>query len=254
MFESTPAEFADAQRGAAAEPVDDGSKKPPDPATFVVKLISATRTYQAVALDMLRSDLPVVAVYFEGIDMMGHRFQHYMPPRMAQASDTDADRYRDAVTYFYVMQDEWIGELVAASGSSTDVVVVSDHGFRNGADRPVDILPFTTGQPAEWHRPWGILAMDGPSIRPGKLPPSSLYDIAPTLLYLSGLPAAQDMQGLVIEAAIRPEILAKHPPSRIASYEVVGEPLCRSKSTPSGAASEALDEMMANLRALGYVG
>ena len=100
----------------------------------------------------------------------------------------------------------------------------------------------------------GNLATDGPSIRPGKLPPSSLYDIAPTLLYLSGLPAAQDMQGLVIEAAIRPEILAKHPPSRIASYEVVGEPLARSKSTPSGAASEALDEMMANLRALGYVG
>jgi tetratricopeptide (TPR) repeat protein len=248
----TSDEVEQAKRRAPLEQLREDSKEPPDPVTFIVKLLAATRTYHAVALDMLRSDMPVVSVYYEGIDMMGHRFQHYLPPRMTIARDEETARFKDAVPNFYALQDRMLGELISAAGPATDVVILSDHGFRSGDDRPPDILPFTTGQPAEWHRPWGILAMAGPSIRPGKLPPTSLYDVAPTLLFLAGLPGAEDMPGRVIAEGIRADLLRSRPTERIRSYELVGEPLAR-RSVPA-ASEEAMEELVANLRALGYVG
>src|SRR5262249_30380742 len=127
-----------------------------EPVWFARKVIAATRNYETIALDLLGRDLDVVAVYFEGIDMIGHRFQHCMPPRMPLCSDAEYETERDAVTGFYEMQDETIGRLLERAGHRT-VLVVSDHGFRSGADRPPDILPYTTNQPVEWHREYGML-------------------------------------------------------------------------------------------------
>jgi len=57
-------------------------------------------------------DLDLVAVYFEGIDMVGHRFQHCMPPAHGPVPDAEYEKERDAVAAFYEMQDEMIGRLV----------------------------------------------------------------------------------------------------------------------------------------------
>ncbi|HEX6851575.1 MAG TPA: alkaline phosphatase family protein [Candidatus Polarisedimenticolaceae bacterium] len=252
LFPVARAEFEDARRRAPEEQVDPDSKAAPDPLTFTVKLLSATRTYHNVGVDMLKSGLPVVSIYYEAPDMMGHRFQHYMPPKMAMVSDEEFARFRDAVGNYYEVQDRMLGEVLAAAGPDADVVLVSDHGFRNGDDRPTDVAPFTTGQPAEWHRPWGIFAARGPSFRTGRIGPASLYDIAPTLLYLQGFPQADDMPGRVIEAALRPGLLASRSPSRIRSYELVGDRIAR--RAPAEIDPAAMEEMMANLRALGYVG
>jgi tetratricopeptide (TPR) repeat protein len=252
LFPLTRAEFEDARRRAPEEQVDPDSKAPPDPLTFTVKLLSATRTYHNVGMDMLKAGLPVVSIYYEAPDMMGHRFQHYMPPKMAMASAEEFARFKDAVANYYEVQDRMLGEVLAAAGPDADVVLVSDHGFRNGDDRPTDVPPFTTGQPAEWHRPWGIFAARGPSFRTGRIPPASLYDIAPTLLFLMGFPQADDMQGRVLAAAMRPGLLESGPPARIPSYELVGERVAR--RAPAEIDPAAMEEMMANLRALGYVG
>lgn len=252
LFPVTRAEFDDARRRAPEEQVDPDSKAPPDPLTFTVKLLSATRTYHNVGLDMLKAGLPVVSIYYEAPDMMGHRFQHYMPPKMAMASSEEFARFKDAVANYYEVQDRMLGEVLAAAGPEADVVLVSDHGFRNGDDRPTDVPPFTTGQPAEWHRPWGIFAARGPSFRTGRIAPASLYDIAPTLLFLLGFPQAEDMQGRVIAEAIRPALLESRPPAGIPSYELVGERVAR--RAPAEIDPAAMEEMMANLRALGYVG
>ena len=252
LFPVTRAAFEDARRRAPEEAVDPESKDPADPLTFTVKLLAATRTYHNAGLDMLRSGLPVVSVYYEAPDMMGHRFQHYMPPKMAMASEEEFARFRDAVANYYAFQDELLGDVLAAAGPDADVVLLSDHGFRNGDDRPTDVPPYTTGQPAEWHRPWGIFAARGPSFRAGRIEPASLYDIAPTLLYLMGLPQADDMRGRVIVSALRPGLIASRPEMRVKSYELVGERLGR--GAPAEIDPAAMEEMMANLRALGYVG
>lgn len=253
LFPLTREEFLDARaRAPTDEPPSPTSKEPPEPVVFTIKLLSAMHTYHALALDLLKSGNPFVSVYYEGPDMMGHRFQHYLPPKMAMVTTEEFERFRNAVPRYFEIQDRMLGELLAAAGPDTDVVLLSDHGFRTGDDRPEDVAPYTTGQPAEWHRPWGILVLSGPSFRPVDLGRESIYDVTPTLLYLEGLPIARDMRGRIPAAALRPEVLRSAPPREIGSYELVGSPMERRE--PASVDPESMAEMMANLRALGYVG
>lgn len=252
LFPLGRSEFEEARARAPVEAPDRDSKRPPDPVVFVIKLLCAMRTYHNLALDMIRQGFPVIGVYYEGVDMMGHRFQHYMAPKMAMVTQEEFERFRGAVEAYYELQDEMLGELLAAAPRNTITILLSDHGFATGADRPEDVPPYTSGQPAEWHRPWGVLVMHGPGIQPGPLAPASLYDIAPTVLYLLGLPLAEDMPGRLLAEAVRPSLLEARPPARIPTYEVVGQPLDRRE--PAQLDSEAMAEMVANLRALGYVG
>jgi tetratricopeptide (TPR) repeat protein len=249
LFPVGAEEFRAAQERARVEEADPDSKAPPDPLVHAIKLLCAMRTYHHLALDLLHQGLPVVAVYYEGIDMMGHRFQHYLPPQMKLATDEEFERFRDAVFGYYEIQDEMIGELLRAAGPGTTTVVVSDHGFATGADRPTDVAPYTTGQPAEWHRPWGIWIVHGAGVRPGPGGPASVYDVAPTVLALAGLPLASDMPGRLLPAVERSD---RGRPASIGSYELVGAPLDHGEAPAIDA--EASAEMMANLRALGYVG
>ena len=225
-----------------------------DPVWLVRKTLAATRDYEIIALDLLRRDLDVVAVYFEGIDMMGHRFQHCMPPRMALCSDAEYEMSREAVAAFYEYQDEVLGRLLAAS-SGRMVLVVSDHGFRNDGDRPPDTLPYTTNLPVDWHREYGMFVLSGPAARKGaSVEKASVYDIAPTALYLAGLPSGEDMRGAVLTAAIDSRYVADNPPRRIRSYEEMGTPLSAIAAPAEASSPEAQEEMLRSLQGLGYIG
>ena len=39
-------------------------------------------------------------------------------------------------------------------------MIVSDHGFQSGKQRPHEVV-----EPAQWHRPQGIFVLHGPGIR-----------------------------------------------------------------------------------------
>ena len=83
-----------------------------------------------------------------------------------------------------------------AADPGTTIMVVSDHGFKTGAGRPQNVLPYTTEQPVEWHRENGIFILSGPGARPGPLAPrATLFDIAPTLLDIAGIAAPNSYQG-----------------------------------------------------------
>ena len=233
-----------------------GRKAVQDPAALALSILAGSANYARVAADLAARHADLTGVYFEGIDMMGHRFQHCMPPRMAICPDADFARYRDAVTGFYAYQDRLLGQVLDAAGPGTTVLVVSDHGFRSGADRPQGALPYTTEQPVEWHDQDGIFLLSGPGARRGArlgVRPT-LFDIAPTLLELVGLPASSEMPGRVIAEAIDPAFLSKHPPRRIPSYETVGTPRDREATPADPAAREAEAELLASLRSLGYIG
>jgi tetratricopeptide (TPR) repeat protein len=183
--------------------------------------------------------------------MMGHGFQHYLPPRLSFVSSMDYERFKDAVPRFYELQDALLGELLRAAGPDAITIVLSDHGFRTGAGRP-DFPPSTKGQPEEWHRDWGILAIYGKGVRAVELPDASIYDVLPTALYTLGFPQAEDMPGRVISEAFEPRVLRARPSTRIPSYELVGARLEHGESAAADPA--AMQEMLANLKALGYVG
>jgi len=225
------------------------------PVPLAISILAGSKNYAAITSDLAARHLDLTAVYFEGIDMMGHRFQHCMPPRMAICPEQDYRRYRDAVTGFYVRQDELIGRIVRAAGPGTTVMIVSDHGFKTGASRPLDVLPFTTEQPVEWHRENGIFILSGPGSGRGRLAPrATLFDVMPTLLYLLGLPASEEMPGSVLFEAIDPGFAAAHGARTIPSYERVGAPRETTVVASSQSTRDAEEELLANLRALGYIG
>ena len=231
----------------------EGSRSYDDPVAHLIKILASTLTYHRTAVRLLKTHAPGLSlVYYEGLDEVNHRFAHFLPPAMrlvAGADPEDAKAFAQAIPNFYRLQDRLIGELIDAADPNAVILVLSDHGFANGAERPVDVPPDVEGRPGLWHSMDGIVVAAGPPIRQGRIDGMELLDVTPTVLALLGLPQADDMPGRVIEAALTREALPAPPPTGVASYDDLGTPL----QAPGSGASPADDEVIARLRALGYV-
>jgi predicted AlkP superfamily phosphohydrolase/phosphomutase/tetratricopeptide (TPR) repeat protein len=245
----SPAQFAALRKQVK----DDPKTAYREPINHLTRILASARSYQAIALDILKRGQPdLFSIYYQGIDEVCHRFAHYMPPRMEMATAEEFAAYHDTVFAYYRYQDRLIGEVLSRLSKDTVVLVVSDHGFQNGTSRPTREPPYIEGKPGLWHRRYGVLIAAGPPIRHARLDTTELLDIAPTVLYLSGLPVAEDMQGRVLKEALSDAFLARFPPRTLPSYEEVGRSL--EQIRPVVAGSGANDEMIARLRSLGYVG
>ncbi|MBI3448045.1 MAG: alkaline phosphatase family protein [Acidobacteria bacterium] len=238
-----------AARAAAARGGDDASR---DRLVHLLRIVAAARTYHAVALDILRLGQPdLFSIYYQGIDEVSHRFEHCSDPPLPACGAADAARYARTVGAYYEVQDAMLGEILAAVDPASYVLVISDHGFRNGGDRPKDDTPDIAGKPAKWHRPYGIAALAGPGISEGSLESVTLMDIAPTVLALAGLPAAADMPG---HALVSLPGAAKAAP--IPSYGPLDRAPAVAAAAPAGDQEDAegREAMLENLRSLGYIG
>ena len=68
--------------------------------------------------------------------------------------------------------------------------------------------------------PDGFLLAVGDGIRPGAMiETASVLDLCPTILYLSGLPVARDMEGRVLTEILDDDYARAHPVTFIPSYE-----------------------------------
>lgn len=112
------------------------------------------------------------------------------------------------------------------------------------------------------HRRDGIVVVAGPAVRPGALPePVSLYRVAPTVLYLLGLPQDRRMlrwapaDGGVLAAAVADETLADRPVTMVAGYP--GTDRDDARRELAGRRDDREDpraeEQLERLRSLGYV-
>jgi predicted AlkP superfamily phosphohydrolase/phosphomutase len=109
------------------------------------------------------------------------------------------------------------------------------------------------------HRLEGVIVLQGPAIAPGRLTRAvSLYNVAPTLLYLLGLPQDENMlrfapaDGGVLREAIDPHTLELHPIDMISEYPGTDRSeLLRSKVSDSF--DPTAEEAMEKLRSLGYI-
>jgi len=102
----------------------------------------------------------------------------------------------------------------------------------------------------------GILLAHGPGVTPGRrleIGAARTVDLAPTLLYLMGLPIGADMDGRVLEELVRPELLDARPIESIPSYRGrVAERAFVDEGEGEGDA-EYDRRTMERLRSLGYV-
>lgn len=177
------------------------------PATLA-KQLARMRTVHAAALRALRSADPwdCAMVFYETIDTVGHHFMEFLPPRMSHVSKSESRLYAEVMPRVYDAHDAALGELLAAAGRDTTVLLLSDHGFHSGCDRPVtrhlNELDRAAVE-ASWHRPFGVLIMSGPGVARGATIQSpTLLDITPTALALFGLPVGGDMDGRVLAEAL----------------------------------------------------
>ncbi len=116
------------------------------------------------------------------------------------------------------------------------LLVVSDHGFQMSSKGYTHY-----GLPSGTPPPDGILTILGPGIKPGVRIEASVYDIAPTILYLKDLPVGADMDGKpLFEALTSPK------PVRTALYT-------RMKHQAGERNAELDKKKLEELKSLGYI-
>jgi len=217
------------------------------------KILATTRSYHGIALELLEEQADLTMVYYEGTDTVGHLFARYLPPAMPGVSADEVDRFGDALGEFYAYADELLGELIAAASPDTTVILVSDHGFFTGEARPAaDPSDFTMGAP-QWHRLYGVVAGAGPGIRAAAtIEGATIFDVAPTVLALLGLPIPGDLAGRPIPALLPSGVEPIRPePAQLASFEEL--PRARAEEAGRAASSEMDEERLRELVALGYI-
>ena len=116
------------------------------------------------------------------------------------------------------------------------VLVVSDHGFQMSSKGYTHY-----GLPAGTPPPDGLFSLIGPDVRPGIQIEASVYDVAPTILYLKGLPVGADMDGKPLL-----EALTVRRPARTALYT-------RMRHRPAKEIPDLDKEKLEELWSLGYI-
>ncbi|HUU38599.1 MAG TPA: alkaline phosphatase family protein [Candidatus Desulfaltia sp.] len=116
------------------------------------------------------------------------------------------------------------------------LLVVSDHGFQMSSKGYTHY-----GLPAGTPPPDGVLVLFGPDVKPGLQIEASVYDIAPTILYLKGLPVGADMDGKPLLEPLR-----VRRPVRTALYTQM-------RHRPAKENPELDKKKLEELRSLGYI-
>jgi len=224
-----------------------------NPVAYLAQVIASARNYQQIALDLLARDhYELFSVYFEALDQVNHLFAHCTPPKMDMITDEEFRRYKDVVPRFYEFMDQLTGPILEFASKDSVVMLLSDHGFKNGGGRPTDFAPFISERPGFWHREYGIFLVSGGPVRKKiSIDTVRIFDAAPTILYLLGLPVGQDLHGRVLTTALDPEFVQRFPLQSIPSWEPLRLPIPQ----VAQGASPAMDaEALENLAALGYIG
>jgi predicted AlkP superfamily phosphohydrolase/phosphomutase len=200
---------------------------------------AADETYLAVAEHLLAKDpgIALWGLYFNGIDVVSHRYWKYLEPsRYRDVDPAEIPRFRAVIERYYEYTDGVLGRLLEQRRPGDTIVVVSDHGFH-----------------AYGHKdgPAGVLVIAGENVTAGVTEEDAeLADITPTVLALLGMPAGEDMDGRVLEELFTPEWRSSYPADRIASYDTPDWLAARDR-TP--VPSDADEELLERLEALGYM-
>jgi len=190
--------------------------------------MASTLSNTAIVEDQLRKnpDTNLVMTYFDGSDTLAHRFwlmrqseeqirtrlrnQGFNPDIAAELKE----RFGKIIDSYYELIDDMLARIVDAAGPNATIMVISDHGWQD-LDRDKVIhksVPFDGRHSLE-----GAMIVKGPHIKAGTFSDRTLYDIAPTALYLMGVGIPGDLPGDIaldfisepFKRAFPPMVLAK---------------------------------------------
>lgn len=127
----------------------------------------------------------------------------------------------------------------SGSGTNKDFLEILD-------DRAL-LASENTTRPSGIHRDHGIFIASGRHLQKNKnFEGAKIYDIAPTVLYLLGVPVPDDMDGRVLEDAMNEDYLKKNPIKKVMS--VTGE-----EGAPKSFDREETTAIKDRLKGLGYI-
>jgi tetratricopeptide (TPR) repeat protein len=214
------------------------------PVGGLARLVAATMTVERLTEAELARGTQVVLSYLEGTDTVGHLFGAYRPPPMPGVDASLARRFGPVVDRYHAYVDRFIARVLAQMRPEDTIVIISDHGFTWGDDRPSVPSGAHTPTAVFWHRPDAVLMVAAPGLSPD---PSRAHveplAVLPMLLALAGLPAGEGLPG-------QPPPWAGGAPLA-ARYDLLVPPQERSAIALS---AEERAEEIAKLRALGYLG
>jgi len=181
-----------------------------------MRKVDRDRFYASLAPALLKEIRPrLTLLSFEGGDSLGHYFWPYWEPEYYPGSyRKELPKYRDVLPGYYQYLDKTLGELVATVGPQTTIFLISPYGME----------PFVGGgrmkRAGHGNGPAGILVASGENIKQGAgwLSNASILDIAPTILYLLGLPISEELEGRVLMEIIAESFQTEHPVRRVPSY------------------------------------
>ncbi len=228
--------------GRALEP----ATPPGQPLRMLIQTVALSETTARIAAAAWRElDPNLLMVYFEGTDGIGHLFAPYVSPPVAGAPPAMVERFGDTSAAYYAWLDGLLGDLFALLGPEDTLVLCSDHGFQWGEGRPQTTASGTMDRNAPaWHRLDGMVAIAGAAARSGARGEGSVFDIAPTLLALFGLPKGEGMTGAPLGWALAGSLPGPPP----VAYERL---VTMERAAPDRPATA---EELEQLRALGYIG
>jgi predicted AlkP superfamily phosphohydrolase/phosphomutase len=219
----------DLDPGLAAEFIDLSVEVPHDRVPWrrelVERALAPDLTYQRAGT-VLRAayDPPFFATYFYGLDVVGHTFTRYsQPEEFGNVRTDERRRYGAVVPRYEAYLSRAVGELAQGLRPGEVLLVVSGYGMR-------PLPPWRRVWEAVLGDPWlsgthagapdGMLLAVGDGIRAGAtMRSASVLDVAPTILYLMGLPVARDMEGRVLTEILDEAFIRTHPVTFIPSYE-----------------------------------
>jgi predicted AlkP superfamily pyrophosphatase or phosphodiesterase len=222
------------------------------------------RSFENVALYLLEQGQPdLTSLFLIANDPICHTFWHfYQPEKFKNVNLNKAERLGKLIPNFYKHNDKYIETLLEKVDVNTVVMIVSDHGFEPSGIIPEHVSKekfeqlqkeaikdgtVAIGKSGKHHID-GVFIAYGPCIRKGIKFKAHIYDLAPTIMAVLGLPISEDMDGRVVTEIIEPSFLQKHPIQTISSYD---DYITLIKQKVSKEVDQK--DMIDYLRSLGYI-
>lgn len=201
------------------------------------------------------------SVYYEITDIMAHYFwPHYRFYRHKVHGDSTffdespgglPDETAVAIgrnfEKSYLFVDRAVQSYLRDAPSNAYIIIASDHGYGTYPEIPrLRVGDDVFQQVAHWHKPDGVFMIWGPGVEHGRVD-ASILDIAPTILWLMGLPVPEDMDGKVLLDAFSRPLKKTTTLARVSTYESEA----RSDTLPLASPEDSL--FLERLRSLGYI-
>jgi predicted AlkP superfamily phosphohydrolase/phosphomutase len=167
-------------------------------------------------------DPRLVALRYDGLDVVGHYYLRYTRPRtFRDVPEEERRRFSQVLDRYYAFIDSEIGAVLDTMAQGDLLVIVSGFGMEplNPVKQAIGRLlgdPDFSG--THERAPDGFLLAYGAAAEPGRRERGSIVDVAPTLLYFLGLPVARDMDGYARADLFTRDFKAERPIVFIPSY------------------------------------